>query len=1309
MYVDHFSGSGRSELICRLTCPSVRLDANNIEVVTEATRWPTGLGIARRASVNSFGYGGANAHAILESLESKTATEAIIRDDTRLHEQPNGHNGHITNGRELRDAPDRSQLIVVPVSAASAKSLQERVRQTKQAIQTALETNQDPAALDQLVHALCERKTHFTAARHTLHFRLTTHNASKRTLQFIDSDLDSTDLKTPPSSGPSPGPLPFAFIFTGQGAQYPAMARELLLAGCDTSSAFLSTIRSLDAILQALPSQQAPSWTLEETILDTDPATSQVHHVTRSQPLCTAIQMALVQMLNAWGVHPSRVVGHSSGEIAAAYAAGLLTDEQAILVAYYRGLAVGSMRDEGGGAMLAAGVDAETAQDLIRDCGLGDIVTVGCVNSPESVTFSGSAEGIKGLLAKLHDLGKFARELRTGGRAYHSFMMKEVGALYEELLEPLFFSEQPPNGISDHTHSSCSRRQHEEQSPVLMISSSSRIASVSPLSPQTTATVDRPTAASAKYWRHNLEQPVQFFSALSDMLVSQGVSTKLSLLEIGPHPALKGPIEQTRAWILKQDPNAVLPMTPYSHTLKRDHDSELSMKNLASSLFIHQHCHLQWRYVNNNLWGQPAPSGSHHLPPYPWDYSSGILWHEPRPSVETRQKKHPCHELLGSLQLAGNGIDWTWRKVLVLDEDSWLRHHKVESQIVFPAAGYLAMIIEAFCQRVDHIQQQMQMPTALEFQDVNISAALVVPDDERMQKRTELHTSLSPRRLTTSALSARWCDFSISSWVAGDDDNTASTSALHCVGRVRATTPDGSNIHTNNLLLSHTNGFTEWSSMTSWYDKFAQQGLCYGPEFQAITEFRSPTTLNQTRREVICRTRSNIPENQKPGVQYYPVHPITLDTCLQSAIVSASAGDRNSVRAYLPEFIDRCVVRLPPATGQTDTGAAVIHSRVTMTGVSTGRMDCSLFGNFKSDGQDTTPTVQFQRVKMSEYTAKVTASTTDEQVLDDELDGASSSSTLPRQPCLRVQWKPDISRCFQSPLSSLGSGMAATCTPNQAVASYIASFVDGCKPQQSLQDGCSSRVVQDEDDLGFFFRASAGAVLDLAGHKNPRMRVLEVVAPADDEGERHNLKTARDWWQSGILGRESGFRRYSSWQVRTIKRSRVSGDGEGEDMQLELELMGQPALDGIANRGAKDQDDDASAGPFDLVVFSMSSCALEQLFGQGDISTAVAARFVAGLVDPRGMVLLRTSSSNTSARPGDGVNALFGQGGLGVVRVSVSMPCGEQFVVAGRNEHHDDVGKTTIAPAVRLDGKMDNGVHAVILVSYLVARHGHLS
>lgn len=132
-----------------------------------------------------------------------------------------------------------------------------------------------------------------------------------------------------------------------------------------------------------------------------------------SQPLCTAIQVAIVNLLREWGITPAAVVGHSSGEIAAAYTAGALTAREAIIVAYYRGRIAGNAQQ---GAMAAVGLGRHAvAPHLIPG------VSIACENSPDNVTLSGNIKEVEQIMTSLKEehADLFVRRLKVNV-AYHS-------------------------------------------------------------------------------------------------------------------------------------------------------------------------------------------------------------------------------------------------------------------------------------------------------------------------------------------------------------------------------------------------------------------------------------------------------------------------------------------------------------------------------------------------------------------------------------------------------------------------------------------------------------------------------------------------------------------------------------------------------------------------------------------------------------------------------------------------------------------------------------------------------------------------
>ncbi|ROT38902.1 polyketide synthase [Sodiomyces alkalinus F11] len=1012
--------------------PKLILKERNLKVAQEVEDWPRAL---RRASINSFGYGGANAHVVLECPKS------YLGEDYQVNF------GHANEDSETQE---EGKLVVLPLSASSPKALETLVQQiTKTVTQIG-----DEKTLQSLAHTLTKGRDHM------------------RQRSFVLAKMEGSsgkvveEMADGPLTKPTADSLPYGFVFTGQGAQYAGMAKELLLK----SQHFRDTIHRLDAVLQALPKGHAPDWTLEQTIL-LDAAESRINEVTRSQPICTAVQVGIIDLLRTWNVQPTYVVGHSSGEIAAAYAAGLLTSTQAILAAYFRGFAVGDLTSKG--AMMAAGLAPEAAKLLIEDKGLVGQVRVACVNSPESVTLSGTPDGIEALREHLQGENKFARKLETGGRAYHSHMMEEIGQRYEDLLAPFFTASNGPTAASA-----------SEAGIVTMFSSVGH-------GSENLKVLDSQTYFPA-YWRENLEQPVQFSGALANLLAAG--KKAVHLVEIGPHAALKGPIKQIRTGLgLKEE------AVPYSPTLVRGKDADFCLKALSGALFTNGLLTLNWDAVNSLP--ESGLRTLYDLAPYPWDYSRGLLWSEPRASAEMRRRKYVRHELLGTQALTGNGIDYTWRNLLRLSETPWLRDHKLEDQIVFPATGYMAIAIEAVLQVTDSKKKPADQ-LAFEFRNVNISAALNIPDEERdifsIEKDLEVHTTMSPRKISTANRSVDWYDFSVSSWL---DGNTT----VHCTGSIRLDEPRKAS---SGVKLQSTDSFDTWPT-SRWYKKWHEEGLCFGPTFQSLNSLR--TDAGRGRREAIGVTRLQ-PPVARESTTYYPVHPITIDAVLQTSILSTTAGHMPSLKTWLPVFIGECRIQPPQGGLVADANGEVgsqfeveceIHSRSEETGLSSRKIDSTLWD---SHG---VPVVDFKGGRMALYNGKTTP-------VDATNGDNPANKFAQREPTLRVRWKPDVLRLRPETESRLKK--------------YVAEFVD-----QQPDD------VRDDETL-----AIIGTLLDLAGHKNPRMRVLEL------EGDAFGYKAKQ--WQS-MLDKDTSFSRCRSWDTATMADGKVSVEGEGGEGPFDVLLV----------------------------------------------------------------------------------------------------------------------------------------------------------
>ncbi|KAL2808917.1 polyketide synthase dehydratase-domain-containing protein [Aspergillus granulosus] len=244
------------------------------------------------------------------------------------------------------------------------------------------------------------------------------------------------------------------------------------------------------------------------------------------------------------------------------------------------------------------------------------------------------------------------------------------------------------------------------------------------------------------------------------------------------------------------------------------------------------------------------------LPPYRWSYSQ-LLWRESRLSSDLRTRKYPRHELLGSEMAAGNGIDRVWKKTVRLNEVPWLGDHKLESQVAFPAAGYIAMVIEA----VSQIKGIIETDASFVLQNINIASALTVYADEHQQAdlyKLSLLIGFLKRPLLA-----------------------AGTTLLSPHARMKARCP----------ITVDTTGYEQWS-MGPWYTELAEEGLIFGPAFQLLTSMKTdktrvnPAAVSET---VITQRASR---SSYEG-DYYNVHPLTINACLQAAIMGGTAGNLN--------------------------------------------------------------------------------------------------------------------------------------------------------------------------------------------------------------------------------------------------------------------------------------------------------------------------------------------------------------------------------------------------------------------------------
>lgn len=649
-----------------------------------------------------------------------------------------------------------------------------------------------------------------------------------------------------------------AFVFTGQGAQWHAMGRELITS----HPVFAGSLQKADETLKRLGAEFSM---LEE--LSRDAETTQVNKAHISQPACTAIQLALTDLLHSWGVQPSSVVGHSSGEIAAAYAAGAISHEDAVTAAYNRGQAVLQLKAQHEnlkGSMLAADCGTDTVLPMIKKLRSGSC-GVACENSPSSVTISGDTAAVEELAAELERESIFNRKLVVDV-AYHSSHMEKVADAYLETIKQI-------------------------------TASTSKVAFFSSLHGKR---LEDTKSLDATYWVHNLTRPVLFNTALQDLC--KEVKPDI-LVEIGPHSALEGPVKQ----ILKTVGGNSIAYLP---SLKRKSDATVSALTLAGNLFK-RGLTLDFSAVNTD--SQPLkPNLVTELAPYP--FTAQKYWRETRPSKAFRLNPFARHDLLGTMSHYSSEMEPTWRNVLRTDDIPWLRDHRMQDLTTFPFSGFVSMALEATQQRsalrnVDFDQFYIR--------EMKVTRPLLMEDGEGY----EFIFSMRPYCEGTRSYSDKWDEF------RGQSYHESRGWIEHCRGLIAADKREGSNDIHASLRNEDMDTITKARqicnnplSMEAFYEELRTKGAGYGETLQNILGLAGCDKFHYgLGKVVIPDTAATMPEKYEAKTI---INAAFLDLIFQNTFLPFGGGRGLMPCLYMPSAvrelrIDRSISSTPGDQFQT--------------------------------------------------------------------------------------------------------------------------------------------------------------------------------------------------------------------------------------------------------------------------------------------------------------------------------------------------------------------------------------------------------
>lgn len=560
--------------------PNIDFDGLNIKVVDQFEVMAPNHAKPMIVGVNSFGFGGANAHALLQ--------EAPIQDVQR--------------------GSDATPPLFI--SAKSSNALKELAGRYADLI----ESNKSQTYYDVAYAAARQRDW--------LKQRLVVYGESPKqiahSLGNFSAGLDDPNVLLEEENG---HPAKLAFIYSGNGSQWHGMARQLQ----SLSPQFADQLKLLNDLMS-----ESAGFSILAALSSDDPQL--LDDTTIAQPLLFAIQVSLTNCLRDQGISPKAVAGHSVGEVAAAWASGALTLEQAISVICVRSRSQGTTRNTG--SMASVGLPHKELDDIMA--AIGSQAEIACLNSPKNVTISGAENDLELVRVAVEPLGIFFQKLNLD-YSFHSSWMDPIES---QLLTDL-------KDLNPH-----------KTDKAIFVST-------------VTGEVLDGCDLDASYWWGNIRRPVLFTEAMSK-LANAGCNV---FLEIGPNAILQRYMNECLAE--KKVAGRVLPI------LKRDVDELKSLKEAQLRIQLLTNFPSDLDYFA--LKGNPVS-----LPNYPWQKERH--WHPETSEAQRLIYRRRVHPLLGWRL---KDAKYSWENILDPSILPWIADHNVGGSIVFPGSAYVEMALAA--------------------------------------------------------------------------------------------------------------------------------------------------------------------------------------------------------------------------------------------------------------------------------------------------------------------------------------------------------------------------------------------------------------------------------------------------------------------------------------------------------------------------------------------------------------------------------------------------------------------------------------
>lgn len=576
---------------------NIHFEEWGLKVPTETTKLPKKGKLT--VGINSFGFGGANVHIILQSPPEKQQEVTPAKGEV----------------------PKTATLFLSAKTPVALKA-------TAAAYADWLEQHPDESIYDL---AWAARNS-----REWFHERLAAEGSHQEVLRSLKNWLDcgeevGTFLGNQVKDAKAP-----VFVFSGNGSQYAGMGRNLL----KESSVFRKALREVDELFMQRADFSIVEM-LEDPSLEAELARTEV-----AQPLLFGIQVAMVRMLNDEGIHPAGVVGHSVGEVAAAWACGALTLEDAVKVIHERSLQQGKTRGEG--MMTAVALAKSDAESLLEEIPEAIRPHLAGVNSPQGVTVAGDPSGLSELEAMLGKQGVRFKRLDLD-YAFHSPSMDPIK---RDLVSEL-----------------------KDLSPS---------AGSLPFYSTVTGELLDGSQLDADYWWKNVRDPVLFHDAIRSV-IDHGFTV---FVEVGPHPVLRTYITEC----LKEASTEGLVAAPMTRK-----ESSLNQFRKACMQLV-----LAGIPMDEKRFFPVLPSRNVDLPGYQWQRSRYETPHSLEAyGIYARRSQHP---LLGyPLKEESFG----WENHLDTACRPFLKDHQVGGAVVFPAAGFVEMALAAGMMR--HASEKIEL------------------------------------------------------------------------------------------------------------------------------------------------------------------------------------------------------------------------------------------------------------------------------------------------------------------------------------------------------------------------------------------------------------------------------------------------------------------------------------------------------------------------------------------------------------------------------------------------------------------------